>query len=482
MKRSEIFFGILRLPLDFFIVFSSLLFSYLFRANNDDFLGFFHFNPIDDIPSLFEFQKFAFSASFLFILVAAYHRLYLIKTSSNRQKEFFESSVAGVVWTMFLISYFFVIREFFFSRFVLIFASILVIILVPIGRMVVRSLQTMSLNMGFGVRQAVILGTGKTSKELFQALGKDKRFNVIGLLSEEFKESKKNSPKILGTFQDLEKIAKKLKIEEVFQTKDTKKTSIIEICKNLHLKYYYVPNVFEIQRTNISVESFAGIPIVELLPTPLEGWNRVIKRLFDVLFSLLVLILLSPLLLIVSILIKLDSSGPVFFSKLPNGKPALRIGQKGRPFRLYKFRTMKKDSHDQLKTLIKDKNLRKEGPLYKIKDDPRITKLGRFLRMSSIDELPNLFSVLRGEMSIVGPRPHTPEEVSKYGEQNKRVLEIKPGITGLAQVSGRHNLKFNEENKLDLFYIENWSLRLDIKIIIKTFSVIFSDVLNMRKN
>jgi len=174
----------------------------------------------------------------------------------------------------------------------------------------------------------------------------------------------------------------------------------------------------------------------------------------------LVLVVSSPIFLTIAILIKIDSAGPIFV-KLE------RIGEKGKKFTLYKFRSMVKNAHSLKKDLV-EFNERADGPLFKIKNDPRITRIGRFLRRMSLDELPQFFNVLKGHMSLVGPRPHEPEEVSKYERWQKKLLAIKPGITGLAQISGRSDLKFEEEAKLDIYYIENWSLKLDWQIVFKT--------------
>jgi lipopolysaccharide/colanic/teichoic acid biosynthesis glycosyltransferase len=149
-----------------------------------------------------------------------------------------------------------------------------------------------------------------------------------------------------------------------------------------------------------------------------------------------------------------------------------RVGQKGKIFKMYKFRSMVKDAH-LMKSEIKNLNERPDGPLFKMKNDPRVTTFGKFLRRTSLDELPQLFNVLAGEMSLVGPRPHEPEEVSEYQRGYRKLLTIKPGITGMAQVSGRSSLLFSEEAKLDIFYIENWSILLDLIILLKTPKALF---------
>jgi len=210
------------------------------------------------------------------------------------------------------------------------------------------------------------------------------------------------------------------------------------------------------------------VPLVEVKKTPLDGWGRILKRLFDLIVSAGLIIMLSPIMLAVALLIKLDSPGPLFFAKLDDGTPLRRVGVAGRLFCYWKFRSMRPYSDSLRYTELSGQNLRNDGPMVKIKDDPRVTRVGKYLRRWSLDELPELFLVLRGKMSLVGPRPHLPEEVAKYEGRHKKVLTIKPGITGLAQVSGRSDLSFEEEVKLDVFYIENWSLWRDIVILIRT--------------
>ncbi len=166
--------------------------------------------------------------------------------------------------------------------------------------------------------------------------------------------------------------------------------------------------------------------------------------------------------------IKLDSRGPIFFSRRDDGDPVTRVGEGGAPFKYFKFRSMIPNSDSMRYNELADRNMRADGPMVKIKDDPRITRVGKIIRRWSIDELPELFLVFIGDMSLVGPRPHLPEEVAKYENYHRKTLTVKPGITGLAQVSGRSDLLFEEEAKLDIYYIENWSMLLDISILLRT--------------
>ncbi len=241
--------------------------------------------------------------------------------------------------------------------------------------------------------------------------------------------------------------------------------SIWEFCTENHLNFKYVADVFNAQIHNIVIHTYAGLPILEIKPTPLEGWGRVVKRFVDIVLSIIFIIILSPLMLFIAAVIKFKYGSPIIVS-LP------RIGERGKPFILHKFRSMVVGAEKMKESLMK-LNERNDGPLFKLTHDPRILPFGKFIRSWSLDELPQFFNVLLGQMSLVGPRPHEPQEVAKYQTNHKKVLSIKPGITGLAQISGRSSLSFIDEVRLDSFYIENWSLFYDLFILLKTIVVIF---------
>lgn len=191
-----------------------------------------------------------------------------------------------------------------------------------------------------------------------------------------------------------------------------------------------------------------------------------VKRIIDIVGSLVGLIILSPILLVVAILIKLDSKGPILFSQI-------RVGKNGKKFKMYKFRSMVVDA-EELKEKLQEQNER-EGPMFKIKDDPRVTKIGKFIRKASIDELPQLINILKGEMTIVGPRPSLPKEVDQFEEWMLERLEVKPGLTCYWQVEGRDDIGFEEWMELDIKYVRERNLLIDIKLIFKTFFVLFGD-------
>jgi exopolysaccharide biosynthesis polyprenyl glycosylphosphotransferase len=207
------------------------------------------------------------------------------------------------------------------------------------------------------------------------------------------------------------------------------------------------------------VEEIAGIPMIGVKEVSISGLNQVVKRTIDVVSSSLVLFLAAPLIALIALMIKLESPGPVLFRQE-------RVGRNGRRFEVYKFRSMIEGADEQKGALL---HLNEAiGPLFKIRDDPRITRVGKWLRKLSLDELPQFYNVLRGEMSLIGPRPPLPKEVEQYQEWHKRRLEVAPGITGLSQISGRSDLTFDETALLDIYYVENWSLGLDTKILLQT--------------
>ena len=266
--------------------------------------------------------------------------------------------------------------------------------------------------------------------------------------------------------------SKKERIDEIIQSdpnlSKVETLRLYDFANEHHVIFRYVADLLEVKVLRTEVSEMAGVPVVEVKKTTLDGWGRIVKRLFDIIISLILIIIFSPIILLTMLMIKLDSHGPIFFSKRDDGSPVFRVGQGGQLFKYFKFRSMLPGMDSMRYNELIDKNLRKDGPMIKIADDPRVTRVGRFIRRWSIDELPELFLVLIGRMSIVGPRPHLPEEVAKYEQHHKKTLTVKPGITGLAQVSGRSDLLFEEEVKLDIYYIENWSLLLDLSILFRT--------------
>lgn len=419
------------------------------------------------LPSYPDYLNFSLIASLFLIALFTLNGLYSIKFTEGIGKTVLKIVYLVSVWLMFIIAYYYlVVHELFFSRIALAQIWVFAILFLILGRWVIRLVQNSMHRFGIGQIRLLFIGAGDSANHTYQALKNDRRYKIIGALAEKTESRPRGQLKIVGTFSEITKISKKYSVDEVIQAElidEMPPEKILAFCRSEQIHYYFIPEVLQLQTINIGMEMIDGIPLVSLKQTRLEGWGWVYKRLFDFFGALVLIILLIPVWVIIGILIKVDSRGPVFYVS--------RRKYKDKTFGLVKFRSMVVNAEAQKKALL-EKNER-SGPLFKIKNDPRVTKLGRFLRKTSIDELPQLFNVLMGNMSLVGPRPHLPEEVAQYETHHLGVFVVKPGISGLAQINGRSNLDFEDEIKLDFYYIENWSFWLDIKILLRTVGVIF---------
>lgn len=248
---------------------------------------------------------------------------------------------------------------------------------------------------------------------------------------------------------------------------------IVEFCRAMSIGYYLVPDLRALPNRTPWNRPFSYVPILERFSTPRDSLTLIsIKRLMDIMISVMAMFVIVPVGLVVAALIKLEDRGPVFYV-------STRIGKNGKPIKFYKFRSMVVDA-DKKKAELLAYNERKDGPLFKMRNDPRITRIGRIIRKYSLDELPQFLNVLKGDMSLVGPRPHLPSEVEEYGDKDYLRLECIPGVTCLPQIYGRSSLSFREWVDFDLEYRRNWSISLDLKIISKTVSVLLEPVLSGR--
>ena len=315
-------------------------------------------------------------------------------------------------------------------------------------------------------RKILIIGGGPVGRSIARALRNDPlhRATVCGFVDDD----QPLSPAVLGRIADLDWLARAEFIDEVIlalpgQPAETRKAA--EAAFRNHLDIRAVPDLPPGPWPDSGVDRIGEVPVVTLHREPSPSATLFLKRLLDVIGSTFGLVLTGPLMAIAALLIRLDSPGAVIYS-------AERTGAKGRRFRCYKFRSMVSDAAE-LKEDLRARNQR-QGPIFKIDDDPRITRIGRILRRYSLDELPQLWNVLRGDMSLVGPRPHPVDEVNHYELHQFRRLDVKPGITGLWQITARDCPSFDLNMHLDLTYIENWSLRLDLRILASTVRVLFA--------
>lgn len=358
------------------------------------------------------------------------------------------------------------------NRFVILtFAGIALVGMIS-SRMVVLSYFRQAIKKGTCLLKVLIIGSGERALFLSRAL-KDKSewgIDIVGYLDikPELVGTTVLDRRIIGTVGDIHSILKNHVIDEVIvaipRTMLADVDTIAHACEEEGVKFRFMADIFNLSAARVSLTSLAGIPLLTLEPVALDESKLLLKRFMDLSLTLLALPFLLPILGLIAIAIKLDDGAPAFFVQE-------RVGLKKRLFPMLKFRTMQVNAEEMLKDI---EHLNEaEGPNFKIANDPRITRVGRFLRRTSLDELPQLINVLRGEMSLVGPRPMSIRDVTLFnkGIQRKR-FSVKPGITCIWQISGRNNLPFHKWLELDLQYIDNWSLSLDLMILFKTIPVV----------
>jgi exopolysaccharide biosynthesis polyprenyl glycosylphosphotransferase len=323
-------------------------------------------------------------------------------------------------------------------------------------------------------QRTVIVGSGLVADRLADRLDRHAEFGLqtIGLVDDDVHtlNDTQRLPK-LGSLDQLNEVLDTSKVDRVIiafsRASHQQLLSCIRTCRDHRVAVDVVPRLFELLDSGQAQNQIGGLPLLSIGAPPLTKISRVAKRGLDIVISGAILVLLSPILLLVAIAIKIDSRGPIFFRQV-------RAGRGNTEFRLFKFRSMYKDAEER-KRQFKEENEATDGVMFKIKRDPRITKTGRFLRRSSLDEIPQLVNVFRGEMSLVGPRPLILSE-SKHAAQNwhARRLDLRPGITGLWQISGRSDLPFQEMVRFDYQYVSGWSLARDIEILLATIPVVIS--------
>lgn len=456
LKRLELFFGILRIPIDALCVALSLLAAYFLRQQNVDLLpGIQLLEPSQSLPSLaFYARSFVIPCMLFFFVSAAVLRLYAFRGTVSAWREIGMILSAVGLWFALVMAWFLFLRqELFFSRILLLHSTFFIFVFVVLERSALTFVYRTLLLGGYGVRSVVTIGHAP-SAAVTQTLSSDISYQYLGHAS---------------TLDQFHTLLWSQAIDLVLETdphpQNEQTLTLIDECRSQHIAYAFLPPVFADSPHLLRVEHLGLLPLIRFQPTPLDGWGMLCKTAFDVSAALLLLIVLFPFLLLLAILVLLDSGWPIFYV-------SRRIGQHGkRMIPLLKFRSMVQDA-DQKKQQLLAKNHRSDGPLFKLKHDPRVTRVGRFLRLWSLDELPSLFNVVCGHLSLVGPRPHLPEEVSLYKPRQRRVFAVKPGATGMAQVSGRSDLSFEEEVRLDLQYIEEWSFALDFWILWRTIVIV----------
>lgn len=457
MKRSELFFAFLLVPLDILMILAAFASAYLWRANLESYL-------FSDI-GLKEYFRYAFYLLPVWLLLMASNSLYTIRGTSGFFHQVYRILIASSTAILFLIVIIFMTKSLFFSRLILISTWVFAIIYIFLGRLLLQSIQKYLLRFDIGVRNVALIGNDAISDEIAEKFSGNRSsgYKIIGFLNG-WQKSSGAGVKYLGPIDNIALLIKKYRLDEVILTdSDASKkemAQVIRICYNQKVAFKYVPDVFGLLTSSFRPVLMDSIPLMELKSIPLDGWGRIIKRIGDIVFSALFLMILSPVILIVSILIKISSKGPMIYVHK-------RISRDGKTFNFYKFRSMYIEKCDY-----------GGGTEWTTEEDEttRVTSFGRILRKTNLDELPQLWNILIGDMSFVGPRPEQPKLVKKFEQKIPDYFKrhkVRSGLTGWAQVNGlKGDTSVAERVEYDIYYIENWSIWLDLKIIIKTLFLI----------
>jgi len=428
------------------------------------------------------------------LLTLANYDLYKLRGAFSLVDEglrIFKATAVGsllIVAAAFLYRGGFEYRSFSYSRGVFVADFLLAFVGFGVVRLLLRSAQTIVRKRGLNLIPTLVVGCGPEAELFIREISERPQlgYRVIGVvenLTGEVATPAFAGVPVIGGLDDLGEAIRESNADEVIITDPAVPGDLLfEVMMQVGrqgVEFRISPSLFNVLPRKTEIDQIGALPMISLFRSPLSNAARVAKRTSDILIAASASLILLPISLLVAILIKLDSRGPVLYKQE-------RVGMDGRIFLFYKFRTMASNADDSLHREAYRKNIAglaeandgdRQRPIYgKLREDPRITRVGRVVRRISLDEVPQLLNVLRGEMSIVGPRPPIPYEVESYDLWHRKRLDMKPGLTGLWQVSGRNRLPFEEMVKLDLFYIENWSLLFDLKIILRTvFAIVRGD-------
>jgi exopolysaccharide biosynthesis polyprenyl glycosylphosphotransferase len=465
MKKSELLFNLISIIVDWVMIMAAGVTAFYLRFRLAP------FRPVLYELSIRSYLEILFLISPIILLLLALAGLYNLKGTRRLSSELLRITLAVSSGLLIVVILFFFNETVFPSRLIILFTWGLTIVLTSFGRIILRFIQVQLLKKGVGLHKlVVILNEINPESDILKEIGKrpELGYQIVGSV-------KSSAPK-QNLILDLEAIRSNSGVDELLQAdpnlSQDSSIAILRFCRDYGILFNFVPNIYETATTNIVVETISGVPVITLKGTSLDGWGAVVKRLIDVVVSAFGLIILSPIFLLTAFMIKLNSKGPVFFHQ----PRAAGLSE----FEFYKFRSMHHEmsegtaSGDKLREELEKQNSR-QGHFVKIKNDPRVTSVGRFIRRTKLDELPSLWHILTGKMSLVGPRVHMVKEVDHYRNDYKRLFVLKPGATGLTQIiqaTENPEISWEEEIRLDEFYIENWSIWLDLWIIYKTFLIL----------
>jgi len=457
-KRAHVLFTLSLLVTDIVMMVLAFYVGYLLRLQSD-------YENIEPFSAYMGMMAIHILCN---IVVFFFYRLYHRQRSLSYIDQFyaiFAAASIGTIIAIAIISFAFK-NQLDYPRLMMVYIWLLTIIFTSFGRLVQSRLQRSLQAHGWDEERVLIVGADEVGRMILQKIREtpDLGYNVVGFVDDNTQIKAVQSSPVLGTIDDIPDLIEAERIKEVIvampEASHHEILKIVNKCDRAKASVKVFPDVFQIMASEVSIGDLGGLPLLTVRDTALRGWKLTVKRAIDVAGSLTALIALSPMMMLLSILIKLDSAGPVFFTQE-------RMGLDGKRFMMFKFRSMRTDAETDT------------GPVWTTADDSRRTRLGTFIRRASIDEWPQFINVLLGDMSLVGPRPERPVFVEQFKQSIPRYMDRhreKAGLTGWAQVNGlRGDTSIIERTKYDLWYIENWSVSLDFRIMIRTVLNIFSD-------
>lgn len=471
--KNNKFYSLILVLADILVLFAAFTLAYVIRVQYDN-------RPlIEPVYAADYFQAFLVIVP-IWILIFAVLGLYNASTYTRRLVEWGKIAIGAFLGILVVIGWEYVSGQHIFpARLVAVYSLFGTFALLVLEREILRFIRSLLFRFGRGINRVLIIGNSPATRDIADNLSFTHRsgYQIVSIAG----PAKLIPPGLdVVHFTTVESALKKLnelRITTIIQTDlyddGERNQRILSAAQTNHITYSFVPGEPEFYTGKNTVDVFLGYPMISVSQTPLVGWGDITKRIFDIIVTVIIIVILSPLLLIFIILQKILNPGPVFYRNK-------RLTRHAQPFGMYKFRSMKPEfgSKDAVQDFIDmgRPDLAEEYEVHRkvvSQQDPRITSFGHFIRKTSIDELPQLINVLRGELSLVGPRPIEPVELPRYKDRGPLLLSVRSGMTGLWQVSGRNELTFEQRVELELYYAQNWSFWLDIKILFKTVAVVF---------
>ena len=468
-KNSRIY-SLLLIATDIVILFAAFIGAYILRVSFDH-------RPLVNEVYVSDYLLSSLIIVPIWIIIFATLGLYRAETYDRRLIEWSKIGVGAFIGILVVIGWEYVSGgNIFPARLVTAYALVGSFIMLIIGRELLRFIRSMMFRYGKGIKRVLLIGTDNTASDIARSLANTKRsgYKVVAIAG-----PKKLIPPGMNVlhYSRIEHAIKSIaadRITAIIQTKlyesNDKNQLILGAAQRNHISYSFIPGEAEFYSGKNTVDVFLGYPMISVYQTPLVGWGAIVKRIFDQIVSTFLIVVLSPVFVILFLLQKVLNPGPAFYL-------SKRLSRFSEPIQLIKFRSMgakygKKDAAEEFREMGREDLVVEYETNRKVANDPRITRFGAFLRKTSLDELPQLFNVWKGDLSLVGPRPILPQEMKLAHGRTALLHSVKSGVTGLWQVSGRSNLSFDDRIELELYYAQNWSFWLDIKILFKTVAVV----------